>query len=156
MLSSRKPKEVWKVIPHILHPNPQQITMQPDQLNNFFASTAKRTIGINIHHVDDYASIINLIESLPANFDNGFQIRTVTLKDPLPVPVDSVLFNIYVADLQENLNVKCFQYADDTTIYDYAKISDLNNCRNIISQSDDEVFGLRRIPLPLTTSKPRL
>ena len=38
-----------------------------------------------------------------------------------------VLFNIYVADLQENVNVKCFQYADDTTIYDHAKISDLNN-----------------------------
>ena len=35
--------------------------MQPDNLNNFFASTAERTIGINAHHVDDYASIINLI-----------------------------------------------------------------------------------------------
>ena len=55
--------------------------MQPDKLNNFFASTAERTIGINAHHVDDYASIINLIQSLPANVDNGFQIRTVTLKE---------------------------------------------------------------------------
>ena len=45
-----------------------------------------------------------------------------------------VLFNISVADLQENVNVKCFQYADNT-IYDHAKISDLNNCRNTISQS---------------------
>ena len=41
----------------------------------------------------------------------------------------------YVADLQENENVKCFQYANDSTIYDHAKISDLNNCRNTISQS---------------------
>ena len=79
MLSSKKSKEVWKVIHRILHPNPQGITMQPDKLNNFFASTAERTIGINTHHVDDYASIINLIQSLPANVDNGFQIRTVTL-----------------------------------------------------------------------------
>ena len=55
--------------------------MQPDKLNNFFASTAERTIGINVHHVDNYASIINLIQTLPANFDNGFQIRTVTLKE---------------------------------------------------------------------------
>ena len=46
-----------------------------------------------------------------------------------------VLFNIYVADLQDNVNVKCFQYADDTTIYDHAKISDLNSCRNTIYQS---------------------
>ena len=45
------------------------------------ASTAERTIGINAHHVDDYASIINLSQSLPANFDNRFQIRTVTLKE---------------------------------------------------------------------------
>ena len=46
-----------------------------------------------------------------------------------------VLFNIYVADLQDNANVKCFQYADDTTIYDHAKLSDLNSCRNTIYQS---------------------
>ena len=81
MLSSKKSKEVWKVIHRILHPSPQRITMQPDKLNNFFASTAERTIGINTHDVDDYASIINLIQSLPANVDNGFQIRTVTLKE---------------------------------------------------------------------------
>ena len=55
--------------------------MQPDKLNNFFASTAERTIGINAHHVDDYTSITNLIQSLLANVDNGFQIRTVTLKE---------------------------------------------------------------------------
>ena len=46
-----------------------------------------------------------------------------------------MLFNIYVADLQENVNVKCFQYADHTTINDHAKISDLNNGRNTIWQS---------------------
>ena len=55
--------------------------MQPDKLNNFFASTAERTIGINAHHFDDYASIINLIQFLPANVDNGFQSITVTLKE---------------------------------------------------------------------------
>ena len=72
MLLSKKPKEVWKVIHRILHSSPQRITMQPDKLNNFFASTAERTIAINDHHVDDYVSMINLNQSLPANFDNGF------------------------------------------------------------------------------------
>ena len=81
MLSSKKSKEVWKVIHHILHESPQRITMQPDKLNNFFASTAERTISINAHHVDYHASIIKLIQSLPANIGNGFQIRTVTLKE---------------------------------------------------------------------------
>ena len=41
----------------------------------------------------------------------------------------------YVVDPRKNVNVKCFQYANDTPIYDHAKISDLNNCRNTISQS---------------------
>ena len=34
-----------------------------------------------------------------------------------------VFFNIYVADLQENVNVTYSQYADDTTVYDHVKIS---------------------------------
>ena len=54
--------------------------MQPDKLNNFFASTAEHTIGINAHHVDDYASIINLIQSLPANFVNGFKSGPLLFK----------------------------------------------------------------------------
>ena len=32
-------------------------------------------------------------------------------------------------------DVRCFQYADDTTIYDHAKLSDLNSCRNTLYQS---------------------
>ena len=32
MLSSKKSKEMWKVIHRILHPSPQRITMQPDKL----------------------------------------------------------------------------------------------------------------------------
>ncbi|RMX55247.1 hypothetical protein pdam_00021339 [Pocillopora damicornis] len=57
--------------------------MQPDKLNNFFASTAERTIGINAHHVDDYASIINLIQSLPANFVTGFKSGPLLFKSCL-------------------------------------------------------------------------
>ena len=47
---------------------------------DFFASTAQRTIGMTTHHVDDYASIINLIESLPASVNDGFQIRAMFLE----------------------------------------------------------------------------
>ena len=69
------------------NPNSPYPTSEPTA-NNHVTGQAKQflcihggTIGISAHHVDDYASIINLIQSLPANSDNRFQIRTVTLKE---------------------------------------------------------------------------
>ena len=45
------------------------------------------------------------------------------------VPQGSILgpaiFNLYVADLQNNVNGQCFQYADGTTLYIHTKVSDL-------------------------------
>ena len=67
--------------------------------------------------------------------DTCSEVKNVNFGVPQGSILGPVLFNIYVADLQDNLNVKCFQYADDTTIYDRAKISDLNSCRNTIYQS---------------------
>lgn len=64
--------------------------------------------------------------------DTCSEVKNVNFGVPQGSIVDPVLFNIHFADLPENVNVKCFQYADDTTIYDHAKISDLNNCRNTI------------------------
>ena len=67
--------------------------------------------------------------------DTCSEVKNVNFGVPQGSILGPVLFNIYVADLQENVNVKCFQYADDITIYYHAKISDLNNCRNTIYQS---------------------
>ena len=53
-------------------------------------------------------------------------IRSNTTNVNFGVPQGSilgpVLFNIYVADLQEIIDAKSYQYADDTTIYEHAKV----------------------------------
>ncbi|CAB3997878.1 Hypothetical predicted protein, partial [Paramuricea clavata] len=80
MLSSKKPKEVWKVIHRILHPEPRRITFHPDKLNSHFTSTAERTIGTDVNdNNNSYDTIRNMIDSLPPDYDNGFHINPVTL-----------------------------------------------------------------------------
>ena len=48
--------------------------------------------------------------------------------------LDPVIFNLYVADLQDILNCPCYQYADETTFYCHSKPTDLNNCVNNINK----------------------
>ena len=52
-----------------------------------------------------------------------------------------VLFNIYVADLQEVINVKSYQYADHTTMYKHARDQELSNCRKTMTQSNSSTSG---------------
>jgi len=58
-LSSKRPKQVWQVIHRILHPSPQPLTADPDELNAFFGSTDERVTGDEAH------SIEKLFELLP-------------------------------------------------------------------------------------------
>ena len=61
MLSSNKPKEVWRIIHRILKPNQQPLLQDPDKLNSFFACTAARTFPV----ISDLPSCLEeLIESL--------------------------------------------------------------------------------------------
>ena len=41
-----------------------------------------------------------------------------------------LVFNLYVNDLQRDLNCSCFQYADNTTLYDHRSPRNLIACEN--------------------------
>jgi hypothetical protein len=44
-LSSNRPKEVWRMIHRILHPNKRPLHADPDKLNDYFIKTNERTLG---------------------------------------------------------------------------------------------------------------
>ena len=45
--------------------------------------------------------------------DTCSEVKNLNFEVPQGSILDPVFFNIYVAGLQENVNVKCFQHADD-------------------------------------------
>ena len=52
-LSSRRPKEVWRITHRILHPSPKLLQGDPDRLNEFFIKTNERTLGTKRHERSD-------------------------------------------------------------------------------------------------------
>ena len=79
-LSSSKPKEIWQVIHRILHPSPQPLRVEPEELNSFFASSAERVTGASAIPTNE---LWKLIDSLPKDEDNSFHLRKVTCKEVL-------------------------------------------------------------------------
>ena len=67
--------------------------------------------------------------------DKSSDTTSVHLGVPQGSVLGPVLFNIYVADLKDAISVKSYQYADDTTLYQHAKVSDINTCKDDIMQS---------------------
>ena len=43
--SSKRPKEVWKVIHRVLNPSPRPIHADPEQLNQYFIKPTEQTLG---------------------------------------------------------------------------------------------------------------
>ena len=65
-LSSRRPKEVWKVIHRVLHPSPKPLREDPEKLNRYFISTATRTLSTNPDSTHDS---LDLVRSFPDQAD---------------------------------------------------------------------------------------
>lgn len=82
VLSSNKPKEVWRIIHRILKPNQQPLRQDPDKLNSFFASTAERTLPVSS---DSPFCLDELIESLPDDNPASFKLREVSHDEVLRI-----------------------------------------------------------------------
>ncbi|CAH3046379.1 unnamed protein product [Porites lobata] len=60
-LSSKRPKEIWRVIHRVIHPSPRPISADPDQLNRYFIKTTERTPGTVL---DEATDLVDLTRSL--------------------------------------------------------------------------------------------
>ncbi|CAB3988515.1 Hypothetical predicted protein [Paramuricea clavata] len=79
-LSSKKTKELWKVIHRTLHPNPKPINADPDQLNSHFSSTSQRLLG---SVPTSPSALQELVNSLPVCMSNSFNICPVAHSEVL-------------------------------------------------------------------------
>ncbi len=80
VLSSNRPKDVWKTIHRVLYPSPQPLRIDPNQLNKHFASTAERIVASSPLDRDDLHSFL---ASLPQDSNSPFQFREVTHREVL-------------------------------------------------------------------------
>ena len=81
-LSSKRPKEVWKMIHRILHPNKKPLNADPDRLNDFFINTNERILGTKPTTPSD---LLEFIDSLSEDTTSQlpFTLRLVSNREVL-------------------------------------------------------------------------
>ena len=76
-LSTRRPKDVWKMIHRVLHPSPKTLREDTEKLNRYFISTATRTLSTKSDSTHD---LLDLVRSSPNQADemSTFALRNVS------------------------------------------------------------------------------
>ena len=75
--SSKNPKEVWKIINTVLHPPPQRIQSDPNDLNAHFSTTAQRVLNVIPTPVDEITTYVN---NLPGD-EKKFRLKPTTIEE---------------------------------------------------------------------------
>ena len=76
-LYSNKSREVWKVIHRVLKPSARPLQFDPDELNDFFATTAQRTLETQATPIEDLTCLIDNLPDVPSG-GMRFQLSPVT------------------------------------------------------------------------------
>ena len=71
---------VWQTIHRILHPNPQPLRIDPDELNKHYVSTAERATGASSKSIEELGQ---LLDSFPEDNDSEFRLREFTHREVL-------------------------------------------------------------------------
>ena len=79
-LSSKRPKELWRVIHRILYPSPKPLQADPDRLNTFFLSTNERTLSTKPDKRSDLIDLVNSFSECPRTL-HPFNLRCVSLME---------------------------------------------------------------------------
>ena len=77
-LSSKRPKQVWRVIHRVLNPSTSPPRADPDQLNKYFIATNEMTLGTT---PDATSDLLELAKSLPEHSQRSFKLFHVTFED---------------------------------------------------------------------------
>ena len=83
-LYSNKSREVWKVIHRVLKPSARPLRFDPDELNDFFATTAQRTLETRATPIEDLTCLIDNLPDVPSG-SMRFQLSPVTSENVLQV-----------------------------------------------------------------------
>ena len=81
---SNKSREVWKVIHRVLKPSARPLRFDPDELNDFFATTAQRTLETRATPIEDLTCLIDNLPDVPSG-SMRFQLSPVTSENVLQV-----------------------------------------------------------------------
>ena len=76
-ISSKRPKQVWRVIHRVLNPSTSPPRADPEQLNKYFIATNERTLGTT---PDATSDLLELAKSLPEH-SQSFKLCHVTFED---------------------------------------------------------------------------